>query len=230
MAPTIFKKPPVVEVGISIQFPNTLEIADERGKFYRLIKAEFPLVIIPEQGKCPNDFGDYALHTQNLAERLEIGMNYFRLVTTTYPGYAKFRTLFLSALSVFCKTYTVESFNNFFYYYNNLLPIGNQSRFDELFTLQVKMPGGAESKLLTSQGTLLFQEPEGHVAVEFKPEWKDLQVAKYWFMLRFGALRQVTCSEEKDEVGPLIDAAHMRLENYFFSLLQPKYIEFLEAQ
>ena len=138
--------------------------------------------------------------------------------------------MFLSALAIFCKTYAIHSFNNFFYYYNNLLPIGAQTRFDELFTLQMHMPGSVESKLLAGQGTLLFQEPDGHVAVEFKPEWKEFQVARYGLILRFGALKQVAFSEEKDEVSPIVDVAHLHIEKYFFSLLQPKYIEYLEAQ
>jgi len=230
MPPIVFKKAPLVEVGISVQFPNSLEVADERGKFHRLIEAEFPLVVIPEQTKCANDFGDYALYTRDLTDRLEIGMNYFRLVTTSYPGFGRFRALFSTGLSIFCRTYAIKSFNSFFYYYNNLLPIGTQTRFDELFTLKMQMPGTVENKMLAGQGTLLFQEPDGLVTVEFKPEWKELQVVKYGFILRFGALKQVTLTEERDEVGPLVDVAHAHLESYFFSLLQPKYVEFLETQ
>ena len=230
MPSIIFKKPPVVEVGISVQFSNSLEVADERRKFHRLIEAEFPLVVIPEQTKCLNDFGDYALYTRNLTDRLEIGMNYFRLITNSYPGYVRFRTLFLSALSIFRRIYALESLNNFFYYYNNLLPIGTQTRFDELFTLKMQMPESVGTELLAGQGTLLFQEPDGHLAVEFKPEWKELHVANYGFILRFGVLKQIRLSEEGDEVGPLVDVAHASLKNYFFSLLQPNYIQFLEIQ
>jgi uncharacterized protein (TIGR04255 family) len=225
----IFKKPPVIEVGISVQFPNSLEVADQRAKFYALIRAEFPQVVIPEQSKCAFDFGDYSLYSENLAERLEIGMNYFRFATTSYLDFARFRTMFLSALGIFRTTYGIPSFSNFFYYYNNLLPLVDQTKFNDLFTLQMHLPGNKENTLLAGQGTLLFQEADGHLAVEFKPEWKELQVVKYGFNLRFGVLKQVSFVEGADELTPLVEASHMHIENCFFSLLQPKYIEFLAA-
>jgi uncharacterized protein (TIGR04255 family) len=157
-------------------------------------------------------------------------MNYFRLVTNNYPGFDRFRILFLNALSIFNRVYRLQSFNNFFYYYNNVLRIETQTRFDELFTLKMQMPEGLGSELLAGQGTLLFQEPDGYLSVEFKPEWRDLRIANYGFMLRFGSLKHVALTEEKDELSALVDVAHASLERYFFSLLQPNYIQFLETQ
>lgn len=228
--PVIFKKPPIVDVGISVQFANSLDVADNRFKFHSLVKQEFPLVVVPEQSNCLNDFGDYALYSENVADRLEIGMNYFRYVTTNYPGFPRFRTMFLSALSIFTKTYSLVSFSNFFFYYNNVLPVTTQTNFQDLFTLIMRMPGDLENKLTAGQGTLLAQEPEGHLSIEFKPEWKELQVAQYGFYLRFGSFKTLIWTDAIDELTPIVDAGHKHLEHYFFSLLQPQYIQFLEAQ
>lgn len=232
MPPIIFKKPPVVEVGISLQFPNTLEVADDRSKFQRLVRAEFPQVVVPEQSKLPFDFGDYILYTENLSERIEIGMNYVRFVTTSYPGFVKFRTKFLGALSMFRQAYALEAFSNFFYYYNNKLPIEGQKTFQECFTLVVNVPEKFQKNFMTGQGVLVFQEAEGFVAVEFRPESKEnqIEVTSYSFSLRFGALRKVVLSEELDELGPLVDVGHKHLEDYFFSLLQPNFVKFLESR
>jgi uncharacterized protein (TIGR04255 family) len=227
----VFKKPPIVDVGVSVQFPNCLAVADERQRFHSLVKAEFPVVIIPEQSQCQNDFGDYILYTQNVAQRLEIGMNYFRYITTTYPDFDRFRTTFLSAFGIFRKTYELSSFNSFFYHYNNSLPIGTQTRFGEIFTVDVRLQGDMAERLVASQGTLLFQEAEGHVAVEFKPEWKEFKLEKYGLALRFGSPKQVeTKSDGESDLASIVDIAHAYLERYFFSLLQPEYVKFLEQQ
>jgi uncharacterized protein (TIGR04255 family) len=227
----VFKKPPILEVGVSVQFLNCLSVADERKRFHDSIKAKFPVVIIPEQRQCQNDFGDYILYTQNQAERLEIGMNYFRYITTTYPDFDRFRTAFLNAFDIFRRTYELSSFNSFFYYYNNSLPIGTQTRFNEIFTVDVRLPGDMAERLAASQGTLLFQEVEGHVAVEFKPEWKEVKLEKYGLALRFGSPKQVEANSDSDsEIASILDAGHAHLERYFFSMLQPEYVKFLEQQ
>lgn len=109
----IFKKPPAREVQLAVQFPNNFEVADDRSRFHSLIKREFPLVVIPEQTKLLYDFGDYSIWTQNQANRLEIGMNYFRLATTSYFGFIQFRMLlFLNALGIFSKCYQLQSFTS----------------------------------------------------------------------------------------------------------------------
>jgi uncharacterized protein (TIGR04255 family) len=228
MPSIIFKKPPVVEVGISLQFLNNLEVADNRSKFHQLIKAEFPLVVIPEQNKHAYDFGDYALYTQNVADRLEIGLNYFRMVTTSYPGFAKFRTMFLSAFSMFCHTYGLDTFSDFFYYYNNQLPVSEGQLFHQCFALKVEVPDAFQQKFLSGQGVLIFQESEGYLAVDFKPEFNENQISNYGFNIRFGANRIISFKPERDEVTALLDIGHTHLEGYFLSLLQPAFLEFLQ--
>lgn len=230
MPPIIFKNPPLVEVGISIQFLNNLQVADERHKFHALIKAEFPIVIMPETSKIRFDFSDYVLYGENTADRLEIGMNYFRYATTNYASYPKFRAMFFSALSMFRRSYAISSFNDLLIYYNNALPITSQQRFEDCFNLEVQVPEQFRERYFAGQGVLLFQEPEGVVAVELKPEFKENQITSYGFNLRFGANRQISFNEDNDEVSLLLEAGHSHIEEYFFSLLQPKFLEFLEAR
>src|SRR4051812_26003439 len=71
--PIIFKHAPLVEARFSVGFLNSLRVADDRGSFYEMVKAEFPSIVIPQQSNMQYDFGDYHLFASNLTDHLEIG-------------------------------------------------------------------------------------------------------------------------------------------------------------
>src|SRR5260370_24457244 len=104
----IFKHPPATEVQLGIAFPNNFEVADQRNRFYKLVRTEFPIAIIPEQSKAAYDFADYTLQREDTAERIEVGMNYFRLASTRYSGFRRFRELFIKTLNSFFQCYELN--------------------------------------------------------------------------------------------------------------------------
>src|SRR5258708_4561482 len=118
----IFKHPPATEVQIIAGFSNTFEVADERGRFHKLVRDEFPAIVIPDRSKVPLDFGDYALHAKDGSGRLEIGMNYFRLVSLRYPGFKKFREQFLELLGKFADCYEIKTFYLLSLSFRNVFP------------------------------------------------------------------------------------------------------------
>ncbi|MGH9795207.1 MAG: TIGR04255 family protein [Candidatus Acidiferrales bacterium] len=136
----VFKKPPAKEVHIGVQFRNSLQIADARAKFHHLVKERFPAAIMPEKEKLTYDFSDFSLFTENLAERLEISINYFRFVTTSYPGFALFQETFLNSLRTFVECYGLDSYTHFGLRYQNDLPLPEGQDFDDCFRLKVAMP------------------------------------------------------------------------------------------
>ena len=88
----IFKHPPVTDVTLGVVFPNNFDVADDRGRFFNLVRSEFPNVIIPERSKLTYDFADYTLQRHDTSEKIEIGMNYLRLSSVRYPGFENFTT------------------------------------------------------------------------------------------------------------------------------------------
>ncbi len=169
----IFNHPPASEVQLGVTFPNNLEVADPRSRFHSLVRAEFPTVVMPEQSKMTFDFADYSLFTEDMTERLEIGMSYFRTTSTRYPGFAKFRTLFLSTLGIFSACYKLSAFTSLAMTYRNSLPLEADHKYEDCFTLDVRLPDESHSELFAGRGLLVFQKPEGFVTLELDPQVGD---------------------------------------------------------
>lgn len=226
----IFKHPPAHEVQLGVTFPNNLEVADDRSRFHKLLHAEFPTVIMPEQSKMAYDFADYALYTQDMADRLEIGMSYFRATSTRYPGFAKFRTLFLSALGLFSKCYKLNVFTALAMTYRNKLPLEAHHKYEDCFALQVRLPEELQSELFAGKGLLVFQRPEGYISIELDPQVVATGVQSYALNLVFTMPLNTPISAENDFLAERTDIAHAYLERFFFGILTKKYIDYLRAK
>src|SRR6266702_4148535 len=164
----IFKHAPASEVHLGVNFPNSLDVADDRSRFHELVRADFPIVRIPEQSKLTYDFADYTLYSQDLADRLEIGMSYFRMASSRYPGFEKFRALFLSAVGIFSNCYGLKLFSSLAMAYRNTLPLETHHKFSDCFALDIRLPQAIQSQrdLFAGRGVLVFQEGEGLVSIE----------------------------------------------------------------
>jgi uncharacterized protein (TIGR04255 family) len=227
----IFNHPPAKEVRLEVTFPNSLEVADGRNKFYQLVRAEFPVVVMPEQSKMTYDLSDYALYTDDRAERLEIGMSYFRLASTRYAGFKKFRTLFLSTLGLFVGCYEVRSFVNLsMTYENNLSVESDHKKFADLFNLEVRMPQALQSEPFLGKGLLVFQKPEGYVSIQFEPQAGGSGLESYSLTLYFVTLPGVAIETKAGSLETLVNAAHAYLDTFFFELLTDKYLDYLRAK
>lgn len=226
----VFKKPPVTQAIMGVQFLNNLEVADSRGKFHSLIKKEFPIVNMPKQSNLQHDFGDYSLYTENLANRLEIGMNYFRLATTSYPGFSQFKSLFQSSISMFARCYELESFQSFAMQYQNNLPLREDQRFEDCFRLDVTVPPELETDVWAGRGTLVFQEPEGRVAIEIDPQFSGNRLESYRLNLTFTIEKLLPFGAERNDLSHSIEDAHGHLSKFFFSILKEDYIEHLRQR
>src|SRR5205085_398670 len=221
----IFNKPPATEVQIVVHFQNTLEVADHRGKYHALVKSEFPFVYMPDIRKLVNDFGDYSLRSENWTNNLEIGMNYFRLVTTNYPGFNQFRNLFLSSLSKFSDCYAINSFTQIAMQYTNKLALPSDRDFEDCFSIKIVVSENLQTPIYAGKGTLIFQQPEGLVIFELDPQLNGDMITSYIMTLSFAASRALSLSGEKEsDVATLIDSAHEYIKKYFFSFLQEDYI------
>lgn len=228
-SPLIFKKPTATEVVVGVQFMNNLGVTDSRATFHNLIKREFPAVIMPEQNKLAYDFGEYSLYTENLADRLEIAMNYFRLRTTSYPGFTRFRSLFLNSLSIFARCYNLTSFSQLALQYFNDLPLESGQGFEDCFTIDVVVPENLQTTFYAGKGVLVFQESEGHVAVDLDPQLQGTDLTGYKLNLTFGTQTELAFGEEKDDVTKALDDGHRHLSRFFFSILKKEYIEYLRT-
>jgi len=228
---TILRHPPAHEVKLEVNFPNNLAVADGRSRFYNLVRGEFPTVIIPEQGKMQFDFGDYALYTENLSLRLEVGMSYFRAVSTGYPGFTKFRDSFSNALQLFIGCYDLKTFNNFALTYVNKLQLEPEHRlFEDIFRLEVKIPEDLGHNLFAGKGLLVFQKPEGYMTVQFDPEAGAGGVGSYSLTLFFVSFPGAPINAEKGPIESLANVAHGYLSKFFFGILTEKYLAFLRAK
>jgi len=230
-AQPIFKRVPATEVRAAVQFPNTLEVADSRSKFHDLVKNEFRFVAMPDQTKLQYNFGDYSIYSENFAHHLEISMNYFRLVTTAYPGFNQFREMFWTALSQFAPCYRIGSFTSFALQYFNQLPLTLEQNFEDCFTIDVVVPQNLEAPLAAGKSLLRFQQSEGVVTVELDPQWseKENRFTSYNVPLAFICQKDVTFRKTGDELTQLLDIGHDHLRRYFFSILRESYIEYLKS-
>lgn len=222
----IFKKPPAKEVQMGVQFRNSLQIADARARFHNLVKDRFPAVIMPEKDKLAYDFADFSLFTENFAERLEISINYFRFVTTTYAGFASFEAAFLDSLQKFVECYGLESFTHFGLRYQNDLPLPEGKNFDDCFTLKVVMPSQIPFNSYAGRGLLLFEEPEGYVIVEIEPQVEADKIKAYSVNLSFAAQKTILLKD----LPILIHRGHEYMRIFFFGILEEPYAEFLRGQ
>jgi uncharacterized protein (TIGR04255 family) len=226
----IFKHAPASEVQLGVNFPNNLDVADERSRFHNLVRAEFPTVIMPEQNKMTYDFADYSLYTEDMAARLEIGMSYFRAASTRYPGFAKFRALFLNALGIFSKCYKLSAFTALAMTYRNTLPLEAHHKYEDCFTLDVRLPDELHSELFTGKGLLVFQKPEGFVTIEFDPQVGDSRIKAYAMNLIFTTQPGTPISPDENSLAERVDIAHAHLERFFFGVLTKQYLDYLKSK
>src|SRR5260370_22422958 len=181
----IFKHPPATEVQLGIAFPNNFEVADLRNQFYKRVRGEFPIVIMPEQNKTAYDFSDYILQREDTADRIEVGMNYFRLASTRYLGFRKFRELFMTTLNSFFQCYEITTFTHLSMAYRNTLPLEANQKYKDCFVLNISLPETEEPELFAGQGVLVFQKPQGFVTVQLEPKAEGLQIKSYSMNLLF---------------------------------------------
>ncbi len=222
----IFKKPPLTQVQLGVSFLNALEVADERNRYYELVRQDFPYVWLPELNKVTYDFGDYALRSENAGSRLEIGMSYFRLVNTSYPGYKNLSRQFFDAFSKFAKCYGIESYTQVLMQYSNDLSVDSNDSFERLFSLEVKIPDVAEP-VFAARGVMVFEVGEGHITVEIEPKFKADTLSSYSLIISFGAQRELTFADSKDDISKSINFGHNYIKNYFFSILDKQYLQHL---
>jgi uncharacterized protein (TIGR04255 family) len=226
----IFKHPPATEVQLGIAFPNNFEVADQRNRFYSKVRTEFPIIIMPEQSKAAYDFADYSLQRQDTAERIEVGMNYFRLASTRYPGFRKFRELFMNVLNSFFQCYEIKSFTLLSMSYRNALPLEANQKYKDCFALNISLPETEEPELFAGQGVLVFQKPQGFVTVQLEPRVEGSQVTSYSMNLLFTTRPDSPSQHDKTLVADFIDIAHDYLKRFFFGILTKKYIEYLSKR
>lgn len=225
MKELLFKQPPAKEVQIDVRFPYNLSVADSRGVFHRLVRERFPVVIMPDRAKLEFDLGDYSLYSQNFSERLEIAMGSFRLVTSSYPGFAPFREAFASLLSTFCTSYEISVFTNLAFRYHNQCPVPDGNEFNDCFALQIVVPEEIQANSFAGKGMLIFQQPEGYVVIEFEPQLKETVISSYHVNLSFAAQKTMSLKE----LLVLIDAGHAHLRRYFAGILGEEYLSFLKG-
>jgi uncharacterized protein (TIGR04255 family) len=227
---TVFTSPPAVEVKAAVQFANNLRVADDRAAFHELIKKEFPIVVMPDQKSLQFDFGDYTLYSENQVYRLEISMNYFRLVAMKYTGFQDFRQMYLAALSLFARHYGIQGFNNFAFIYSNRLFIPAEATFDECFAVRIEVPQQLGSEVYAVRGMLVFKEQDGLILLEFDPQISGDVIESYELNLTYASQRPMVVSEGQTDVLAALDRGHVRLTDFFFSILQPKLIEHLKTR
>ena len=226
----IFKHPPAAEVQLGVAFPNSFDVADERNRFYKLVRGEFPIIIMPEQNKAAFDFGDYSLHRQDSAERIEVGMNYFRVASTRYPGFRKFRELFMNVLNSFFQCYEIKSFTLLSMSYRNALPFEANQKYKDCFALNISLPETEEPELFAGQGVLVFQKPQGFVTVQLEPRVEGSQVTSYSMNLLFTTRQDSPSQHDKTLVADFTDIAHDYLKRFFFGILTKDYLNYLSKR
>jgi len=224
---TIFKKPPANEVRLGVQFQNSLEVADSRSKFHAQVKKDFPHVVMPELKNLTFYLADYSLHSENNADHLAIGMNYFRLVTTSYPGFNQFGESFRRSLSIFVDCYEIKSFLSFAMSYHNILPVGEFESFEDCFSIQVVVPGILQNSLWAARGRLIFNIDGNYVTVDLEPRLENDKLTSYTMNLLYATQGDLRISSSKNEITQLMDSSHNALKQIFFSILQERYISYL---
>jgi uncharacterized protein (TIGR04255 family) len=221
----IFKSPPAKEVQLWVQFNYSLAVSDFRSKFADKVKADFPTVYIPEQSQMKYDFGDYALYSANSAEHLEVGVGYFRLVTSSYPGFGPFSDKFLQNLRKFSESYGIQSFVHFTLRYSNQLPMPEGKAFQDCFEIELKLPENLSYLSFAAKGLMLLQQQEGFVAAEFDPQVEGNRIVSYGLNLSFAAQKDFPL----EEVQKLARQGHEHLHRFFFSILKEQYLAFLQG-
>ena len=226
----IFKHPPATEVQLGIVFPYNFEVADQRSRFYNKVRAEFPIVVVPEQSKMAYDFADYTLQREDTAERIEVGMNYFRLASTRYPGFRKFRELFIAVLNSFFQCYEIKTFTLLSMSYRNVLPLEANQKYKDCFALNISLPETEEPELFAGQGVLVFQKPQGFVTVQLEPRVEGSRITSYSMNLLFTTRPDSPSQHDKTLVADFSDIAHDYLKRFFFRILTKQYVDYLSKR
>jgi uncharacterized protein (TIGR04255 family) len=224
----IFNHPPATEVQLGIAFPNNFEVADQRNRFYKLVRAEFPIVVVPEQSRMAYDLADYTLQREDTAERIEVGMNYFRLASTRYPGFRKFREMFINTLNSFFQCYEIKSFTLLSMSYKNTLPLEANQKYKDCFALNISLPETEE--LFAGQGVLVFQKPQGFVTLQLEPRAEGSQIKSYSMTLFFTTRPDSPSQHDKTLVADFTDIAHDYLKRFFFGILTKQYLDYLSKR
>ncbi len=227
----IFKHPPATEVQIVAGFHNIFAVADHRSRFHKLVYDEFPAIVMPERSKVPLDLGDYTLHAKDGATRLEIGMNYFRLVSLRYPGFKKFREQFLGLLKTFADCYEIkQTFYLLSMSFRNDLPLTPNFQYKDCFTLKISFSMEPEPELFAGQGFLVYKKPEGLITIQLEPKVENAQVQAYTMNLLFTTNRNFSEPFDRELIPQLTDTAHDYLKGFFLGMLTKQYVEFLGAR
>jgi len=227
---TTFANPPAVEVKAVVQFANNFRVADDRAGFHEQIKKEFPIVVMPDQKALQFDFGDYTLYGENQVYRLEISMNYFRLVAMKYTGFQDFRRMYLAVISMFARLYRLSAFNNFALIYLNKLPVPPEVKVEEYFAVKIEVPPALGTGVYAGRGTLVFRDGDDFIFLEFDPQFSGDTIESYGLNLTYASQNPMVFSEDQTDLSAALDRGHVRLTDFFFSILQPKLIEYLKTR
>jgi len=165
-----------------------------------------------------------------MTDRIEVGMNYFRLASVRYPGFRKFADVFTKTLDTFSQCYGVKTFLLLSLSYQNSLPFeANFNKFSDCFALKIMVPNEANSELFAGQGVIVYEKTEGFVTIQLEPKIEGPAISSYLMNLFF-TTRPNMPSLDRKSVVDLAGAAHGYLRQFFVGILREQYIDYLRTR
>jgi uncharacterized protein (TIGR04255 family) len=146
---------PLQRVVFEIRFPGEPSIECHRDDFFSVVREEFPRVLVPKlQPGAAAALSPY--HFQRIDETASLltALNLFAYLTSTYPGFAKFKHEVLKWVGEFGKRFNLDGLTRTGLRYTNIIPYAPGEAFPVTNFLNVGVTLGAVESSRFSQFSL----------------------------------------------------------------------------
>lgn len=222
------KTPPLILTSLFIYFDPNLKILDNKSVFYDEIKHQFSQFYHPEIKNLKYNMGDIDYFDPDRKKVITINTSCFKLGGFSYEKIDTFLGIFRENLVKFSKIYNTQTFNSFYFIYENIVIINKVIglNFNDYFTVGFDVKSKKPKEFLAGEGTCVYKVKDGLLAVIIKPELNAKnETEKFRYNIEF------TSNRTKMDLDKLIQAikeAHIYIEDVFESSLTNKYLDTLK--
>jgi uncharacterized protein (TIGR04255 family) len=224
---------PLIEVACEIRFPGDFSLLSSLGGIQTKLRYDYPKLLVPavQPGSFPL-LQTVRLTSDDNTNMVLLAMNSFGVSTHSYTTYGDFRSRFAKALDVFQSHFSPPTLTRFGLRYVNALPPPSEGSSKVVHpTLRIAVSGVDGD--WRAQPQLMLETARGRMTLRTVLIQPQPVTTAPGFLLDPGVRLDFDCYQ-KDPVGvdvlTLLDEAHTIVDEAFFDMITPDYLQYLEGK
>ena len=227
----IYKNAPLQNASFEARFHGDLEIESRRYELQRRLKAEFPLLYVPNAAlnKAPA-LQHYRFRKDDGSATVMVAVNSFVYTNSKYPGFEAFKGEVDRLWGQFNELFDIPVFTRLGLRYTNHLPLIRDENgaipLSRYITVNMELIRSLPAEPIFEIGLSLVSEMRGgqmRFLVQSDPSTPGAEVLK--LDLDF----YKTGSIDKGERLTFIENAHKQIEDVFLDVISPDYKKIMEG-